>query len=172
MPYIGSITQMKSSSVYRLQNVAIHKARAQLEERGILNPWDGLNQVREMAAALNLGIASISKLSLEQRRELIDQLIAKGAEVRNPTIYPGDLKAEAARSGYTRKVIVYSRVTDEQLQMLDILAGQIRWREKDGYLRFCYKMLKGPRPRNSKEVTRLRLALQSMTDQRAEAVKD
>lgn len=160
---------MKKSNVYKLQNVAIHKARAQLAENGVLNPWSSLDEIREMAAALNLGIHSISKLSLEQRRDLIDQLIAKGAEVKNPVIYPGDLKAEAARSGYTRKVIVYSRVTDEQLQMLDTLAGRITWREKDGYLRFCYKMLKGPRARNSKEVTRLRLALQSIISQQSPA---
>jgi hypothetical protein len=51
--------------------VAIHKARAQLEPQGILDPWSGLDQIREMAAEINLGARSISRLNIEQRRALI-----------------------------------------------------------------------------------------------------
>jgi len=93
-----------------------------------------------------------------------------GADVKNPVIYDSDLKAEAAASGSKepRKIIVYSRVTEDQLRMLDALANQIRWRERDGYLRFCYKLFRAPRPRNSREVTRLRIALESMIQQQAE----
>ena len=40
------------SHVYELQNVAIHKARAQLEEIGVLDPWAGLDQIRDMAPNL------------------------------------------------------------------------------------------------------------------------
>ncbi|HWO42636.1 MAG TPA: hypothetical protein VNO43_12620 [Candidatus Eisenbacteria bacterium] len=158
---------MKQSQVYKLQNIAIHAARAQLEERGILDPWAGLDQVRDIAAELNLGIRSISKLSLEQRRALIDRLIDMGAQVKNPIIYDSDLRAEEARSGKRepRKVLVYSRVTEEQQRLLDTLAGQIQWRQPDGYVRFCYKLFRAPRPRNSKEVTRLRIALQSILAQ-------
>ena len=52
--------------------------------------------------------------------------------------------------------------------MLDTLASQIHWRVQDGYLRFCYKILLAPRPRNSREVTKLRLALQSMISQQTQ----
>jgi len=63
---------MKKSPVYKHQNVAIHKAHAQLEPQGILDPWSGLDQIREMAAAeINLGARSISRLNIEQRRALI-----------------------------------------------------------------------------------------------------
>jgi hypothetical protein len=41
---------MKKSPVYKHQNVAIHKTRAQLEPQGILDPWSGVDQIREMAA--------------------------------------------------------------------------------------------------------------------------
>jgi hypothetical protein len=60
------------SPVYKLKNVATHKAPAMLEALGVLDPWDGLNQIREMAAEMNLGIRSISSLNLEQRRALIE----------------------------------------------------------------------------------------------------
>ena len=43
--------------------------------------------------------------------------------------------------------------------------ARISWREKDGYQRFCHKVIKAPRPRNSREVTTLRLALESLTEQ-------
>jgi hypothetical protein len=56
---------MKKSPVYKLQNVAIHTARAQLETAGVLDPWFG--QIREMAAEINLGVRSISNLNIEQR---------------------------------------------------------------------------------------------------------
>jgi hypothetical protein len=51
--------------------------------------------------------------------------------------------------------------------MVDSLAAQIRWHETDGYLRFCHKIIKAPRPRNSREVTTLRLALESLMSQQA-----
>jgi hypothetical protein len=38
-------------------------------------------------------------------------------------------------------------------------------KEKDGFLRFCHKIIKASRPRNSREVTTLRLALESILDQ-------
>ncbi len=53
--------------------------------------------------------------------------------------------------------------------MLDTLASQVHWREQDGYLRFCHKILRAPRPRNSREVTKLCLALQSLIVQQENA---
>ena len=85
--------------VYYLQNRAIHKARAQLESKGVLDPWSGLNQIREIAAELNLGIRSVSKLSLKQREALIDRLKAMGATIRNPHLYDSDMAAEQVADG-------------------------------------------------------------------------
>ena len=51
--------------------------------------------------------------------------------------------------------------------MLDTLASQVDWREQDCYLRFCHKILRAPRPRNSREITKLRLALESLLIQQA-----
>ncbi len=157
------------SSVYKMQNVAIHKARAQLEGTGVLDPWSGLDQVRAIAAEINLRIASISKLSLDQRRQLIDRLIAMGAQVKNPVIYDSDRAAEDGGSKKSRKVLRYRRISEEQLRMLDTLAGQIQWREQDGYLRFCHKLINGPRPLNQRQVTTIRAALKSMIDQQRPA---
>jgi hypothetical protein len=84
-----------------------------------------------MAAELNLGIRSISRLNIEQRRALIDRLIEMGAQVKNPVIYDSDRPAG--------NVAPFTKTSEEQLRMLDTLASQVRWREKDGYLRFCYK---------------------------------
>ncbi len=158
---------MSRSQVYKLQNVAIHVARAQLEAAGVLDPWAGLDQIRQMAADINLGIASISRLSLDQRRKLIDKLNAMGAQVKNPFIYDSDRKAEGSGSGDKgpRKVILYSRVTEDQLRMLDILASKVHWHTQDGYLRFCHKIIKCPRPLNSRQVTTIRLALASLIEQ-------
>jgi len=147
-------TKIKESPVYKLQNVAIHTARAQLEMQGVLDPWSGLDRIREMAAELNLGIRSISRLNIEQRRALIDRLIEMGAQVKNPVIYDSDRPAG--------NVAPFTKTSEEQLRMLDTLASQVRWREKD---RFCYKVIKAPRPRNSREVTTLRLALESLRSQ-------
>lgn len=152
---------MKRPQVYYLQNHAIHKARAQLEAQGVIDPWAGLDQIRQMAAELNLGIASISKLSLDQRRALIDRLIGMGAQVKNPFIYASDTKAE---TGGPRKVLICSRVSEKQLRMLDRFAAQIQWREL-GYLRFCHRVIKCPRPHNSRQVTTLRVALESLLAQ-------
>ena len=79
------------------------------------------------------------------------------AQVKNPVIYDSDRPAG--------NVAPFTKTSEEQLRMLDTLAGQVRWREKDGYLRFCYKVIKAPRPRNSREVTTLRLALESLRSQ-------
>ena len=90
-----------------------------------------------------------------------------GAQVRNPHIYDSDLREErlAAGSKEPRKIILFSEPKEDQLRMLDTLASQIHWREQDGYLRFSYKILCAPRPRNSREVTKLRLTLQSLISQ-------
>ncbi|MBI4528755.1 MAG: hypothetical protein HY695_33575 [Deltaproteobacteria bacterium] len=152
--------------VYSLQNVAIHEARRQLEAKGVLDPWAGLDQIRDMAAQINGGIRSISKLSLEQRRILIERLIQKGAQVRNPHIYESDLKAEREASGLKgpRKVLLFSRVNEEQLRLVDALAARISWPKPDSYERFVQKLFGAPRPRNDREVTRLATILRSMIE--------
>ncbi len=123
--------------------------------------------MRELAGVkINLGILSISRLSLKQRELLIERLRQMGATVRNPQIYASDLRAEPALSGKKLgKIVLFSEPKEHQLRMLDTLAAKIRWKEQDGYLRFCQKMVKSPRPRNSKEVTKLRLAMESIIDQ-------
>lgn len=156
---------MRKPQVYYLQNNAIQAAREQLERSGVLDPLAGLNQIRNLAADLNSGKASISSLSLTQRETLIDQLIGMGAQVRNPHIYGSDLKAEAGGSPVKkepRNILVFSRVREDQLRMLDTLATKVAWRAPDGYKRLCWKLLRSPRPRNSREVTKLRLALESI----------
>lgn len=92
-----------------------------------------------------------------------------GATVRNPHVYESYLKAESGRRG---KVVGFPTPKEHQLRMVDALAAQIRWRETDGYLRFCHKIIKAPRPRNSKEITTLRLALQSMIDQQLDRLPE
>lgn len=158
---------MNRAHVYSLQNTAIHRARAELEQNGVLDPGLGIEQIRDMAGELNRGLRSVSSLSLEQRRMLIDRLVEMGARVRNPHIYASDLVAESAARGEKgpRKIIVYPYPSEEQLRMVDALAGQIGWQTPDGYARFCHKLFRAPRPRNGRELTRLRLALQSMIDQ-------
>ena len=167
-PVGRAVHTMNKPKVYYLQNQAIHKARLQLEEKGVLDPWGGLDQVRELAGMINLNIQSISRLSLKQREILIDKLKDMGSSVRNPHIYESDLIQERSLSGSKspRKIIIFSEPKESQLRMLDILASQIHWREQDGYLRFCHKILRAPR--NSREVTKLRLALQSMISQQRE----
>lgn len=161
--------KQKRPELYYLQNVCIHKAIADLVSRGVFEAEGSLDRVREMAGKINLGILSISRLSLKQRELLIEELRELGATVRNPHLYESDLAAEHALSGKkVRKIVLFSEPKENKLRMLDALAGQIRWNEADGYLRFCNKMLKSPRPRNSKEVTKLRLALESILKQQGQ----
>jgi len=40
----------RSRDLYKVQNIAIHAARQQLESLGVLDPWSGLEQVPEMVA--------------------------------------------------------------------------------------------------------------------------
>jgi len=110
-----------------------------------------------MAAEINLGFRSISSLNIEQRRALIDRLIEMGARVKNPVVYYSDRPAG--------NIAPFMKISEEQLRMLDTLAAQVAWREKDGYFRFCHKVIKASRPRNSREVTTLRLALESLINQ-------
>lgn len=153
--------------VYDLQNKAIHTARAELEAKGVLAAGEGLQACRFLAGRINLGIESISRLDLKQREKLIEMLKEMGATVRNPHVYTSDLSYDsAARSG---RVVGFSAPKENQLRMVDALAAKIKWRESDGYLRFCHKILKSPRPRNSREVTTLKAALQSIIDQQAPA---
>lgn len=158
------------SKVYDIQNKAIHTARAELEKKGVLDKGKSLEACRYLAGKINLGIESLSRLSLKQREALINMLIEMGATVRNPHVYESDLKAEAVRGG--SKVVGFSAPKEDQLRMIDSLAAQIRWRETDGYLRFCHKIIKAPRPRNSKEITTLRLALLSIIDQQRRPISE
>jgi hypothetical protein len=111
--------------------------------------------------AINLGIQSISKLDLKQREQLIDMLIEMGAVVRNPRIYQSDLKAAGSRR------LGFSAAKEHQLRVVDALADKVTWHEQDGYLRFCHRTIKAPRPRNSREVTTFKLALQSLINQQS-----
>jgi hypothetical protein len=153
--------------VYYLQNTAIHEARAELEARSVFIVGSSLDTVRSLAGEINSGVESISRLSLKQRGILIEKLKKLGATVRNPHVYDSDLAAEWAsqKKKVPRKIVVFSEPKEEQLRMLDSLAIQIRWNETDGYRRLCCKLLKCPRPRNSKEVTKLRLVLESIIEQ-------
>lgn len=144
----------KRPVVYYAQNKALHKARAQL---GL-----SVDELRTMASAINLGIESISRLSLAQRAALIERLNGMGAKVRNPIPTSYDLAEEKG------KVIRFPALSEKQLKMLEDLAAHVTWREADGYLRFCHKTIKAPAPRNHREVTTLRLALQSMLRQQSD----
>ena len=143
-------------AVYSAQQKAIWRAASQL---GI-----GLDDLRALAAQINLGIASLSSLSLQQRHLLIEDLRAKGATVRNPALNNYDLEEEY-RLNSKGKVRRLPLVSTKQLAMLSALAAQVTWREHDGYLRFCHKQIHAPAPRNQREVTKLRLALQSLIAQ-------
>ena len=86
------------SKAYELQNKAIHTARAELEAAGALQKGKSLEAYRFLAGQINLGIQSISRLSLSQREKLIEMLKEMGATVRNPHIYLSDLNIEGAAS--------------------------------------------------------------------------
>ena len=155
------------SKVYELQNKAIHKARAELEAKGILQSGKSLEATRFMAGQINLGIQSISSLDLKQREKLIEMLKDMGATVRNPHVYTSDLSYDAAvKSG---RIVGFSAPKESQLRMVDALAAKVKWHELDGYLRFCQKIIKAPRPRNAREVTTLKAALQSLLVQQSPA---
>lgn len=158
------------SNVYNLQNQAIHEARAQLEKLGVMVPGDSLNHVRAMAGELNGNVQSISSLSLDQRRDLINRLNALGARVRNPAIYASDYAAERGASPRKepKKVIVYAEASESQLKMLDALAARVVWKEPDGYVRFTIQQIKCTRPMNNRHVTKLRCALLSILKQQTE----
>mgnify|MGYP003393906337 FL=1 len=159
--------KIAGSRVYAIQNTAIHAARAELEKMGVIEAGRSMEMCRYLAGKINLGIESISSLSLKQREQLIDMLIEMGATVRNPHVYTSDLSYDnAVKSG---RVVGFSTPKETQLRMVDALAAQVVWRQHDGYLRFCYKVIKAPRPRNSREVTTLKLALQSLLDQKSPA---
>lgn len=142
------------SDVYKLQNRAIHEARRQLERKGIISPWASLDQIREMAAELNHGILSISKLSLDQRRSLIEKLIEMGANVKNPILYDSDLRAETAGRGVKRKVLEFTQLTEKQLRWVDGLAAQVQWSHANDYARLQNKLF-GGQPKTSKQLQRL-----------------
>lgn len=146
------------AKVYDLQNRAIHEARRQLEEKGIVEKGKSLDCCRWIAGKLNLGIQSISRLSLTQRRTLIEKLKEMGADVRNPQLYESDLRAENA------DLVGFPKPSEEQFRMLDTLAACVTWRSADGYKRLCYKLLGAERPRNDREVTRLRITLENMIE--------
>ena len=142
--------------LYYIQQKAIFRAA---KEVGL-----GIDDLRSMAGSLNLGIASLSRLSLDQRQALIERLRSLGATARNPTITRYDYEEEARANGKLKR---FPAITDKQLKMLAALAEQVQWREPDGYLRFCYMTLKAPAARNAREVTTLRLALQSLIKQQS-----
>lgn len=146
--------------VYYLQNDAIHQARAELEASGVLDPRAGLEQIRDMAAEINPGVRSISSLSLEQRSLLIDRLIDLGARVKNPHLYDSDFAAEAAPGQKVIRGRFGSK--EKELRMLDTLAAKIDWNDTDGYLRLCNKLIGAPRPRNGREITNVKLVLNSI----------
>lgn len=148
--------------VYYAQNKALHNARAQL---GL-----SLDELRLMAGSINLGIGSISRLSLTQRKDLLDRLLALGARIRNPEITQYDLAEEERAKG--GKIAHFPVPTAKQIVKLNALAEQIHWRAEDGYLRFCHKLIKAPAPRNHREVTIMRLALQSLLKQQQEKLRE
>lgn len=140
--------------LYTAQHKAIFRAANEL---GL-----DIEALRDRAGAINLGIRSLSRLTLRQRQVLIDDLRALGATARNPEITRYDLEDEQRAAG---KLHRFPAVTDKQLVMLNALAAQVRWREQDGYLRFCHATIQAPAPRNGRDVTTLKLALHSLVKQ-------
>ncbi|MGE0680006.1 MAG: hypothetical protein AB7P69_03710 [Candidatus Binatia bacterium] len=144
---------------YLAQNRALFKAAAQLGLR--------LDDLREMAAAIDpLHRRSLSLLSLTQRRELLDDLITKGADVRNPQLTEQEV-GEARRADRGGKLIRFPAISSAEEEMIKKMAAHIHWREPDGFLRLCHKLIKSSFPRNHREVTTMRLALQSLLQQQS-----
>ncbi len=98
--------------------------------------------------------------------------MGKGAQVKNPHIYQSDLEEERklSDSKNPRKIILFSEPKEDQFRMIDTLANRVLWRSPDGYLRLCHKLFRAPRPRNSNEVTRLRLTLLSLISQQRDSL--
>ena len=59
------------------------------------------------------------------------------------------------------------RRLDAEIAALHKLGSRVHWRTPDSYLRLCHKLFKSPRPRNNREVTRLRLTLESLHPERS-----
>ncbi len=147
-------------------------ARGFSTRRAISIPGPALSRSGTWPPRSHLGIRSISSLSLKQRELLIDRLMGKGAQVKNPHIYQSDLEEERklSDSKNPRKIILFSEPKEDQLRMIDTLANRVLWRSPDGYLRLCHKLFRAPRPRNSNEVTRLRLTLLSLISQQRDSL--
>ena len=149
-------TRNQKPILYLAQNRQIHKAAQQL---GL-----GLEELRDMAGALNLGIRSLSTLSLDQRQELIERLASLGGQIRNPAVTDYD-RQQATGNGQRGKVVRFPSLSDKQRKLIDDLASKVQWREDDGFARLCHKQIKAAYPRNNREVTKIRLALQSLIRQ-------
>jgi len=101
--------------IYLRQNKILHLARQQLAM--------SLEQLREIAQGFG-GKPSISSLSLEQRRDLIDLLIEAGADVENPGL------PDAERNLYLSKLEAWAKrfprprpgfASNEQLALIEDL---------------------------------------------------
>ena len=93
-------------SLYDLQHRALIGAMPQL---GLT-----IDDLRAMAADLNDGKASLSKLPIEKRHTLIAHLQQLGAKVRNPTVYDSD-RTDNVRTLHT--------ISEGQHRMLDALTA-------------------------------------------------
>ena len=153
--------QCPKPALYYVQQKAIFRAA---KEVGL-----SIDDLRVMAGSINLGIASLSRLSLDQRHALIERLRSLGATAKNPEITRYDYEEEARAQG---KLTRFPAISDKQLKMLTLLADQVQWREPDGYLRFCHTTIKAPAARNAREVTTLRLALQSLITQQQKTERE
>jgi len=151
----------KRSVAYLAQNKALFKAAGQL---GL-----SLDELRDLAAEIDpLHRRSLSLLPLTQRNDLLVDLKKKGADIRIPTLTAYDLVEEvgsARRADRGGKLIRFPSVSAKEEQMLRTLAARVTWREADGFPRLCYKLIRAPFPRNHREVTTMRLALQSLLQQ-------
>lgn len=94
-------------ALYGRQNKAIHTARAQLGMN--------LDECRELARRIG-GKPSISSLNLAQRRELIDVMKSRGANVHNPPLpkahAPSRGRRKSRADGPAEKGLLASRADD------------------------------------------------------------
>ncbi len=97
-------------ALYGRQNKAIHTARAQL---GM-----DLDECRELARQIG-GKPSISSLNLAQRKELIDVMQSRGANVNNPSRpkahAPSRGRRKSRADGPAEKGLLASRADDDLL---------------------------------------------------------
>ena len=116
---------------------------AQAREQGL----DG-DTLRDLVYGVT-GLASIAALTKDQAAAVIEAL-----NVDAGRIPPHPPACGGSRGGRGRSYAgtgVEPLITGEQRRKIDALKGALTWRRRDGFTRFCRKIIKADQPRTIRE---------------------